>query len=68
MKLVRKTKFLMNLLGNGGSETLIFLRENNDLGADPPKVPLLAKFIEKWRILLKVICFRQIPRSPIKNA
>ena len=45
--------FLTNFLENGGSETLIFLGENNDLGADPPKVPLLAKFTEKWRNSIK---------------
>ena len=40
----RKYKFLTNFLYSEGSETLIFLRKNNDLGAGPPKDPLLAKF------------------------
>ena len=40
----RKYRSLSNLLYSGGSETLIFLRKNNDLGAGPPKDPLLAKF------------------------
>ena len=30
---------------------MIFLRKNNDLGAGPPKDPLLAKFTGKWRSL-----------------
>ena len=30
---------------------MIFLRKNNDLGAGPPKDPLLAKFTGKWRNL-----------------
>ena len=38
-----KSHFLTNFTGSGGSETFIFLRENNDLGAGPPKDPLLAK-------------------------
>ena len=49
--------FLDNFLENGGSETLIFLRKNNDLGTGPPKAPLLAKFTAKLRnspILLKM--------------
>ena len=35
----------------GGSETLIFLRKNNDLGAGPPKDPILAKCTGKLRNL-----------------
>ena len=31
---------------------MIFLRKNNDLGARPPKDPLLAKFTDKLRNLL----------------
>ena len=51
--------FLTNFAHSGGSETLIFLRKNNDLGAGPPKDPLLAKFTEELRnclILLKIGC------------
>ena len=47
----RKYQFLVIFLYSGGSETLIFLRKNNDLGAGLPKDPLLAKFTEKWRNL-----------------
>ena len=46
----RKYRFLTIFLYSGGSETLIFLRKNNDLGAGPPKYPLLAKFTENRRI------------------
>ena len=62
------SSFLTNFLENGGSETLIFHRKNNDLGADPPKDPLLAEFTENGEIPLKVVHFRKIPRIPIKNA
>ena len=43
---------MTNFPETGGSETLIFLRKNNDLGAGPPKDPLLAEFTEKLRNLL----------------
>ena len=49
MKVQENTHFFANFLYSGGSETLIFLRENNDLGAGPPKYPLLAKFTENRR-------------------
>ena len=48
-EILRKYKFPANFLYFGGSETLIFLRKNNDLRAGPPKDPLLAKFNEKIR-------------------
>ena len=35
--------FLTIFSVSGGSETLIFLRKNNDLGAGPPKHPLFSK-------------------------
>ena len=40
MKLMENLVFL----DSGGSETLIFLRKNNDLCPGPPKDLLLAKF------------------------
>ena len=43
----RKYQFRPNFLYSGGSETLIFLRKNNDLRAGPPKDPLLAKLPPK---------------------
>ena len=45
-----QSQFLIDFPYAEGSETLIFLRENNDLGAGPPKYPLLAKFTENRRI------------------
>ena len=45
----RNEPFLTNFLETGGSASLIFLRKNNDLGAGPPKDPLLAKFTGKLR-------------------
>ena len=42
--------FLTNFLDSGGSETLIFLRKNNDLCPGPPKDLLLAKFPQNsWK-------------------
>ena len=46
-----KSQFLTNVPRSGCSETLICLRKNNDLGAGPPKDPLLAKITGKLRNL-----------------
>ena len=45
------SQFLTNHPAIAGSETLILLGENNDLGAGPPKDTHLVKFTEKWRNL-----------------
>ena len=44
---LKKIPIFANFLYSGGSETLIFLRKNNDLGAGPPKDTFLAKFPQK---------------------
>ena len=46
---------------------MIFLRKNNDLGAGPPKDPLLAKFTEKWRNLPFLLILRENPPKRAKK-
>ena len=60
-------QFLTKFLDSGGSETLIFLRKNNDLCPGPPKDHLLAKFPQiSWKSPTFPISIGNWPKSAEK--